>query len=289
MLILRHVHIGQHILLNKYEMRKVLIVIPIYKSIPDKFELISFDQCLKKMSNHPVRILTYKDLDIRFYEEKLKDFSIDYSREFFEQTYFESVDGYNRLMLNVNFYQRFIQYEYMLIYQLDAYVFRNELKYWCNSGYDYIGAPIPDSVIVGINEKHKVAFKTELEGNIQFFNGGFSLRRIKTFIDLIQKNEHIIQLYLANNFYEDIILGFLFFKENNFKLPINEEALRFSFDSFPALSYQLNNKKLPMGCHAWYRTDCDVYDGDFWIKRIMPVFYYSKRIKRKIKSFVQSR
>ena len=29
----------------------------------------------------------------------------------------------------------------MLIYQLDAYVFKDELLNWANKGYDYIGAP----------------------------------------------------------------------------------------------------------------------------------------------------
>lgn len=44
-------------------------------------------------------------------------------------------------MLTKEFYLRFRQWEYLLIYQLDAYVFQDELMDWCNKGYDYIGAP----------------------------------------------------------------------------------------------------------------------------------------------------
>jgi hypothetical protein len=43
--------------------------------------------------------------------------------------------------LSEEFYQAFTDFEFMLIYQLDAFVFRDELADWCRSGYEYIGAP----------------------------------------------------------------------------------------------------------------------------------------------------
>lgn len=49
--------------------------------------------------------------------------------------------GYNRLMLSEDLYSAFSNYEYILICQSDAYIFRDELKEWCEAGYDYVGAP----------------------------------------------------------------------------------------------------------------------------------------------------
>ena len=54
------------------------------------------------------------------------------SFESFEDEYFKGISGYNRLMMSEVFYRRFIGYEYILIYQLDAYIFKDELKKWCD-------------------------------------------------------------------------------------------------------------------------------------------------------------
>jgi hypothetical protein len=54
---------------------------------------------------------------------------------------FESEATYNRLLLTPTFYQAFSDYDYILIYQPDCLVFSTDLKYWCDIGYDYIGAP----------------------------------------------------------------------------------------------------------------------------------------------------
>lgn len=61
--------------------------------------------------------------------------------ERFDDAYFKSPKTYNKLLINPLFYERFVAYEFMLIHQLDAYVFKDELEKWCNKGYDYIGAP----------------------------------------------------------------------------------------------------------------------------------------------------
>ena len=44
-------------------------------------------------------------------------------------------------MLSPEFYRRFSDTDYILVCQLDAYIFRDELLSWCKKEYDYIGAP----------------------------------------------------------------------------------------------------------------------------------------------------
>ena len=38
-------------------------------------------------------------------------------------------------------YERYAAYEFMFTYELDAFVFKDELEKWCEQGWDYIGAP----------------------------------------------------------------------------------------------------------------------------------------------------
>ena len=47
----------------------------------------------------------------------------------------------------------FLEYQYMLIYQLDAFVFEDKLDYFCELGYDYIGIPVPDYTDTNVSTK----------------------------------------------------------------------------------------------------------------------------------------
>ena len=154
---------------------KCVIVIPVYKPVPEWNETISFNRCLHIFKKHSISIITYKNLDISYYASLLNSSGINYNIEFFDNDYFRSEVTYSQLLLSKAFYQRFIDYKYMLIYQLDAYVFRDELQYWCNQGYDYIGAPWFEDC-----SSHEEGAKLWKVGN-----GGFSLRKTSRFIQIL--------------------------------------------------------------------------------------------------------
>lgn len=118
-----------------------IIIIPVYKSKTIRSEIASFNQCLKILFKHPICIITYKGLDTSFYTDLMVTAKVNFQIEYFAKKYFENLAGYNRLMLSLDFYKRFEDFEYMLIYQLDSWVFMDELDYWCSKEYDYIGAP----------------------------------------------------------------------------------------------------------------------------------------------------
>ena len=114
----------------------VAVIIPIYRTNLSKTEQMSLNQCVKVLG----------DFDIVFVKpKKLNSTSINFDgkikAESFPVKYFKNLYGYNSLMLAEDFYRRFLDYKYILIYQLDAFVFKNELISWCNKGYDYLGAP----------------------------------------------------------------------------------------------------------------------------------------------------
>ena len=82
---------------------------------------------------------------------------------------------FNKLKESNLLYKKYKKYKYILFYELDAFVFRDELDYWCKKGFDYIGAPW--------NGTH-CYYDTPING---VGNGGFSLRNIKSAIKLLEK------------------------------------------------------------------------------------------------------
>ena len=263
------------------------VVIPIYKSILSKDEEASLRQCLDILSSHPIRFICPDNLDISNYISILSkyDVNIDFIR--FDTKFFKSIKAYNDLMLNVDLYKTFENYKFMLLYQLDAWVFSDELDDWCLKGYDYIGAPW----FVGYNIPDKNTRLQKFAGN-----GGFSLRCINKFIDVLTKiNSHkydkvkvqslkelnselnlpwlkkykllkkyfskknLLKYYLQN-VYEDIVVEKCFNKVNkDFKLAESNVALKFSFEVHPEILFKMNSNKLPFGCHAFKK-----YNYSFW-------------------------
>ncbi|MDU1905354.1 MAG: DUF5672 family protein [Dysgonomonas sp.] len=152
------------------------IVIPIYKLKPDKYEEISYLQCLKILKNYPIILVTHEELDIKYYKDLLEEYGLDYKIELFDPLYFSNIVGYNFLMLSKDFYQRVSNYEYILIYQLDCFVFYDNLEFWASTGFDYIGSPW---------FTHYIDFAEDRP----FWyngNGGFSLRKVQAFIDVLE-------------------------------------------------------------------------------------------------------
>ena len=86
------------------------------------------------------------------------------------------MNRYNKLKKSKFFYRLFSEYDFILTYELDSYVFRNELRTWVAKEYDYIGAPWPPFYVNRENKKDLV----------RVGNGGFSMRSNK-FINMFTK------------------------------------------------------------------------------------------------------
>jgi hypothetical protein len=127
-------------------------------------------------------------------------------------------------------------------------------------------------------------------------NGGFSLRKINSFIQVLNSFSYIIKpktllqnfilglnllklpirfynliinftiknntFYLFNNYSNNEDLFWSIIVKNNFDwfhIPKEQEALKFCFEVKPAYLFKLNNNNLPFGCHAWHK-----FDLQFW-------------------------
>ncbi|MBK7466487.1 MAG: hypothetical protein IPJ43_06530 [Saprospiraceae bacterium] len=137
-------------------------------------EEISFKQLINVLGNYDIYVVTHTNVNCTEFQNMNPNLNFKY----FESNYFESIKGYNQLCLSTEFYNAFKEYEYMLIAQLDTYIFKNEFNYWTEKNYDYIGAPW-----LKVNSKgHLFDLSRFLVNRVG--NGGLSLRNIKTFIAL---------------------------------------------------------------------------------------------------------
>lgn len=280
---------------------KVAIVVPAYKAEPSPEEEISFKHLLHFLGRYDKHLVVPKSLKVSY-----PDFSV----KRFDDGFFKSTETYSALLLQEDFYKAFREYEYILIYQLDALVFSDQLLEWCDRGFDYIGAPwLPCELTPHV--------KVPRVGN-----GGFSLRRVESFLRVLQspkfrqrywtdfrywkvfctgKPEYLryfnypkrylkkrlntvnspvetiatalkypdsmIEDVFDSCIVEDVFYSYLaerFYSE--FKIASVEEGLRFAFEYMPRVCFELNNRTLPFGCHAWF-----MQDRDFWEPYLLPV------------------
>jgi hypothetical protein len=260
----------------------LVVITPIYKKDISKDEYLSLNSAMLHLKSYDkVIVAPQKFMQDKEFLARWKSYG--YRIEFFHNKNFVSVDSYNKFMMNKNFYKRFQSYKYMLIYQLDVLVFSDSLEYWISRDIDYVGAP----------------WIREDENGKRFHgagNGGLSLRKIKTFIDVLEskqlfnKKDKFIQLSLNTKFRNILMLWLLLrtkftrnlaglyrllyegqedtfwayyatFFVKEFKVATVKESLLFAFEEYPEYCFEKNNNKLPFGVHAWER-----YNPTFWEK-----------------------
>lgn len=254
--------------------KSIAVVVPFYTSNISEYEHIALAQCTRVLSGYPIIAVKPKSLDIGFITSKY-NFTDTIS---FDDSYFASIQGYNKLMLAEEFYAAFSAYEYILVHQLDAFVFSDELMYWCSRDIDYVGAPwlrvngytdVVKAVKSRIQRLYHARFNVHVKGmpsDMQFINrvgnGGFSLRRVKKFKELCVKRKPKIDEYLAEGwhyFNEDAFWSIeVNRKQKVLNIPGFKTGLKFAFEHAPDKALKQNNNQLPFGCHAWNRN------VDFW-------------------------
>lgn len=233
----------------------VTVVIPVYKVNLSLTEQLSLKQCIKLLGDFDIVFVHPESLDV-----STINFDGRISSEKFPDHYFKSVFGYNRLMLTASFYERFSQSKFILIYQLDAYVFRDELLYWCSKDYDYIGAPWIATPNKGFKKVLSLFDSKKKKARSEIFykvgNGGFSLRKVSTHIANSKKMKSVIEQNLKRSeddfrIMEDVFWSSVPEHDSSFLIPDYKEGLKFAFDRKPKLALKLNNNKLPFGCHGF--------------------------------------
>lgn len=226
-------------------LNQCVIVVPIYKEFNDltDSELASLEQLRIVLSKrHDICFLTHDSIDIAQYKV-IFNHETKPSVIYVDKKHFLNRENYAKFVSEKTFYEYFDSYQYMLIYQLDAFVFYDKLEYWCSLGYDYIGAPffMEDFVKEG-----------KMVGN-----GGFSLRKISAMINYINKNGDIDTPY---RWVDDLFFSMNY--GNILNIPTIDIARKFSIECHVQEEFNLSGE-LPFGCHAFEK-----YDRNFWLKYI---------------------
>lgn len=265
---------------------KVAITIPIYKETLSNYEEISLKRCFEVLGKYPIIVFKPASLDLSWLVAKNPEIKL----QCFDDFYFSNIQGYNKLMLSADFYLRFKEFEYILIYQLDAFVFKDELLQWCSKDYDYIGAPwltdykYPDlikrakeqilrliHIYFNVKEKHS-NYPSVRQFHNSVGNGGFSLRRVNKFYEVCRNNKNLIDYYNKNEhhfFNEDVFFSLeVNRKTKKLSIPGYRLATRFAIETFPEIGLQMNQNHLPFGCHDWDRF------SEFWKPYFKQVGYH---------------
>ncbi len=229
------------------------VVIPVHKQILSAYEKMALEQCFRIFVNYPVILVAPENLNLVNYYN-IGKFNKTVT---FANSNFSNKRKYDHMMLSSFFYKSFFDYKYILIYQLDSFVFSDQLPYWCEKGYSYIGGPWkePRTYYLG---KHipllpKKAFKIQL----QVGNGGLSLRKVK---DCYRVSWLYEKIFCFKPLDEDVLWAAAGRFIPGFKIPTVESAAFFALDENPLEIYEQFGSQKPFGCHAWMK-----YDHDFWI------------------------
>lgn len=226
--------------------KDVCTIIPIYKdNINNSLlydEVESILNTIIKLKYNDVYFLHHPSLNVSFYKRFTK-----YTNVHFITYDYKNRSEYSNMCLSYKFYEMFNKYKYMLICQTDAYIFRNELLYWCNKGYDYIGAP---AFFEQISPTYKGVFGDVNIKDIHTYpyvvlNGGFSLRNIKSMYDFCYKNKNKFE---KETFNEDCVICWYHWNELN--MPPLEETIKFSAENQTYAFYPKYYDRLPFGCHT---------------------------------------
>jgi len=207
----------------------------------------------------------------------------------FDDKYFGNVDAHRSLLFSPQYYEAFSDYKFILSYHLDALVFSDELKEWCDMDYDFIGPPWI------IHKDAPYYGNSDYEGKVG--NGGFSLKKVSSFLEIFNSTEYAIdpseywdkhhthqrlprrilnwpkKLLMKSHRYNNVHWEMDRWNRNEdlfiadrathyypeFRIAPIDVALRFGFESVPRYCYDLIGHKLPFGCHAWEK-----YDREFW-------------------------
>lgn len=238
------------------KVQRPCIVIPIYQNFTALTELpkLSLKQAASILNKYPIFLVSPKGLDISDYLDFFTAFDSNIEVIQFNHHFFNSVQDYNHLLLSSFFYETFADYPYILIYQTDAWIFKDELEEWCAKGYDYIGAPFVNWEWSTFYARHltfprRLLYRLGYRNFNLVGNGGLSLRNTKACIHNLKWFKKAAANFTLN---EDYFFSFYINSYNPlFRVAPFKEALKFSFDENPEASLKLNHGQLPMGCHAW--------------------------------------
>ena len=266
------------IAINNIVNSKLAIVVPTQKSYLNYLEkevINRISQLYSKKFN--LFLVVPKDSKINYQTKGFKNIYLD------PTFFYTNIQGYNSLMVDVNFYKIFENFNFMLIHHLDAIILKDEIESWIAKDYSYVGGPSVGKSFIykkpkslkffcngGLSLRKNADFIKVLNSKKIYFNNFdikaikalVQFKHIKQYIDLIAKNYHYKNNFDVQNFTKEFFLNEDFFWTflaklfiDNFKLP-NEilECANFSIDNGHKF-YLTKLKNTPFGIHGYTKKN----------------------------------
>ncbi|MGV3602050.1 MAG: DUF5672 family protein [Dyadobacter fermentans] len=120
----------------------VTVIIPILEPQINPTEEKLLHHALNVLSGHPIIFVAGEGADLSVVREHAEHIDVVH----FPKRFFESRGHLGQLLLMSDFYDRFNWCDFLLIHELNSWVVKDELHYWCKQGYDYLkaGPALPD-------------------------------------------------------------------------------------------------------------------------------------------------
>jgi hypothetical protein len=152
--------------------KSVVVIIPVHKEFPDNNEDISLKACCLLLKDYDCYLVYPYGMNVDIYLSVCPGLML----KPVDRQCLSSVENYNKMKLDISFYEMFKEYSYMLTYELDAFIFHSDFNKTGAFKYDYIGAPF---------------FKGYLDASadapfIKGGNSGFSLRKISACVNVLE-------------------------------------------------------------------------------------------------------
>lgn len=147
--------------------KKCCVVIITHKEKLDGDDEKSFKQALSVFNGkRDIKVVLPDNISYRYYETYKNEYDFDIIKV--NNKWLSSYVAYNRTCCTKEFYELFKDYEYILKYETDAWVFNDRVDEFIELGYDYYGAPWPQyGYTVG--------------------NSGLTLRKTKKMLEIVSK------------------------------------------------------------------------------------------------------
>lgn len=169
----------------------LIVVVPVYCDVMTDWECFAFLNNVDRLQKYPFALAVPQSLDCKNYLALAP--SIRIVR--FPDACFQSADSYSRLCLSDFFYEEFSDYQYLLICQLDAYVFSGDIQHWMSLDLDYIGGAVSKSDLKSGQFIRWTASQ----------NGGLSLRKVVSHRRVLRSNKQINCSGLSYELHRDFL------------------------------------------------------------------------------------
>ena len=217
--------------------QKCVVVIPVYKQKLSQFEKDNLSNTVNRLKDsYDICIIGPSSINV---SRLSKEFNYKFQYKKYNNSTFKSKESYSLLLESADFYETFNNWEYMLLVQLDVWIFgtAENLEKFLTYDFAYIGAPWSRNYIMkafGVDD--------EFCGN-----GGFSLRNTSMMIDILSNSDVNATKYVT---VEDQYISYIIYNDKKYDTCLVDIALQFSIDNEPEYWHKrLGNMKYPFGVH----------------------------------------